>query len=353
MKDKPDDTGVGEAYGKLTEGLHIAGYTFERASTSLEWLLEGDRWQLGGRFTDVNKFMDSLRLGKFKSVAEQRKRIVARIKELQPKVSNRQIARTLGVRSHSTINEDVGGRSRPHASKKVNRNNDHDNGDGRNRPPEEFTGERAAKLVLRRETAGADRIAKVTADEQRVLALVPAPGKYRTLVIDPAWEYDWLSLAGRAKPGYAMQTLDQLRALDLMQWIDPADSAGCHLYCWVTNNFMAEGCKLVSHWGFQHRIVMTWIKPPPFGLGSYFRNSTEHVLFATFGNTTTRPAAASLPTHFEAPRGEHSEKPERFYEIVRAASYPPYGEGNQREPRPDFTNLFVSSDADAATEAAE
>lgn len=73
------------------------------------------------------------------------------------------------------------------------------------------TSERAAKLVIRRETASADRIAKVTADEQRVLALVPAPGKFRTLVIDPAWEYDWLSLAGRAKPGYAMQTLDQLR----------------------------------------------------------------------------------------------------------------------------------------------
>jgi hypothetical protein len=61
--------------------------------------------------------------------------------------------------------------------------------------------------VLRRETASADRVAKVAADEQRVLALAPQPGKYRTLVIDPAWEYDWLSLAGRAKPGYAMQTL--------------------------------------------------------------------------------------------------------------------------------------------------
>jgi N6-adenosine-specific RNA methylase IME4 len=189
------------------------------------------------------------------------------------------------------------------------------------------------------------RLSKVAADEQRVLTLRPKPGKYRTLVIDPAWEYDWLSLAGRAKPGYAMQTLDQLRALDLRQWAD--EKSGCHLYCWVTNNFMAEGCKLVAGWGFQHRTVLTWIKPPPFGLGSYFRNSTEHVLFATLGDTTTRHAAASIPTHFTAPRGEHSEKPEKFYEIVRAASYPPYGEGNQREPRPDFTNLFESIDATA------
>lgn len=338
-----------EAYGKLSEGLHIAGYTFERASRNLEWLLEGDRWKLGGRYRDVNVFMDSLRLGKFKQATEQRKRIVARIKELQPKVTNRQIARTLGT-DETTIRRDTAAKAAPDP-KKVNQNSGPFDGTAAKAAPGEFTGERAAKLVLRRETAGADRIAKVAADEQRVLSLRPVPGKYRTLVIDPAWEYDWLSLAGRAKPGYAMQTLDQLRALDLKQWADPI---GCHLYCWVTNNFMAEACKLVAHWGFQHRVVITWIKPPPFGLGSYFRNSTEHVLFATLGDTTTRHAASSLPTHFEAPRGEHSQKPDEFYDIVRASSYPPYGEGNQREARPDFANLFQSVGAgDGYTTAAE
>jgi N6-adenosine-specific RNA methylase IME4 len=192
--------------------------------------------------------------------------------------------------------------------------------------------------LQRNEVAKILRLERVQADEDRVLTLVPRPGKYRTLVFDPAWEYDWLSLAGRAKPGYAMQSLDQLRALDIKQWAD--QDTGCHLYVWTTNNFMYEACKLVDHWGFQHRTKITWIKPPPFGLGSYFRNSTEDVLFATLGDTSTRPAAASIPTHFEAERGEHSEKPEQFYEIVRAASYPPYGEGNQRTPRSDFANLF-------------
>jgi len=190
----------------------------------------------------------------------------------------------------------------------------------------------------RKEVNKVRRQAAVAADEVRVLNLVPVVGKFRTLVIDPAWEYDWLSLAGRAKPGYALQSIEDIEALDVGAWAD--DEAGCHLYCWVTNNFMARACELVKHWGFQHRTIITWIKPPPFGLGSYFRNSTEHVIFATRGDTTTRPAAASLPTHFEAPRGEHSEKPDKFYEIVRAASYPPYGEANQREPRPDFANLF-------------
>ena len=192
--------------------------------------------------------------------------------------------------------------------------------------------------LKRNEVSSILRRERVAADEARILNLVPVVGKFRTIVIDPAWEYDWLSLAGRAKPGYALQSIEDIEALDVCAWAD--DEAGCHLYCWTTNNFMARACELVKHWGFQHRTIITWIKPPPYGLGSYFRNSTEHVIFATRGDTTTRPAAASLPTHFEAPRGEHSEKPEKFYEIVRAASYPPYGEANQREPRPDFANLF-------------
>jgi N6-adenosine-specific RNA methylase IME4 len=194
------------------------------------------------------------------------------------------------------------------------------------------------------------RIESATADENRVLQLEPIVGKFRTIVIDPAWEYEALSLAGRAKPDYAMQSVEELHELDVRAWAD--EEVGCQLYCWTTNNFMAEACKLVAHWGFQHRTVLTWIKPPPFGLGSYFRNSTEHVLFATLGETTTRHAAASIPTHFEAPRGEHSEKPEQFYDIVRAASYPPFGEANQREPRPDFVNLFVSREviSEAAAE---
>jgi hypothetical protein len=84
------------------------------------------------------------------------------------------------------------------------------------------------------------RLERVRKDEQRVLGLVPVAGKFHTLIFDPAWQYDWLSLAGRAKPGYAMQSLKQLHALDVMQWAE----SECHLYLWTTNNFMNEACKL-------------------------------------------------------------------------------------------------------------
>jgi hypothetical protein len=207
-----------EAYGKLVEGLHIAGYTFERACGNLEAMLEGDAWRLGGRFSDVNAFLDSLRLDKFRAAAEQRKRIATRIKELQPAVSNRQIARTLGV-SDMQIGRDLATNVAPDAE--TAKENNRSKTPSATNVARGFSGAQAAKLVERRETGKAARLEKVAADEARVLSLVPIAGKFRTLILDPAWEYDD-SLIGRAKPAYAMQTHEELKALDVLAWADPA-----------------------------------------------------------------------------------------------------------------------------------
>jgi N6-adenosine-specific RNA methylase IME4 len=170
-------------------------------------------------------------------------------------------------------------------------------------------------------------------DEERVAKLVPIKGKFRTLVVDAPWDYEWLSLAGRAKPGYATMSREQLLSFRISQWAED----DCHLYLWTTNNFMARACELVEAWGFEHKTVLTWIKDK-LGLGSYFRNTTEHVLFAVRGSLRTR--ARDIPTHFFAPVGEHSEKPEEFYDIIRIASHQPFGEVFQRTDRADFTNTF-------------
>jgi N6-adenosine-specific RNA methylase IME4 len=190
----------------------------------------------------------------------------------------------------------------------------------------------AEKAATGRVTALLRKIAKEE-DEARVLSLAPVVGKFSTLVIDPPWDYEWLSIAGRASPGYAVMTHEELMALDVLQWARD----DCAMYLWVTNNFMTRGVELMKHWGFQHKTVLTWVKPR-IGLGSYFRNSTEHVLFGTRGNAKTR--RDDIPTHFEAPTTGHSIKPEKFYEIVRVASYPEYGEIFAREARPDFKNLY-------------
>jgi N6-adenosine-specific RNA methylase IME4 len=192
--------------------------------------------------------------------------------------------------------------------------------------------------MKRNEASSETRRESKDRDEKRIRDLQPIAGKFRALIVDPPWDYEWLSIAGRAAPGYATMSHEELLALNVEGWAEE----NCHLYLWTTNNFMTRAVELMARWGFQHKTVLTWVKPR-WGLGSYFRNSTEHVLFGVRGELRTR--SDSIATHFEAPLGEHSEKPERFYEIVRAASYEPFGEAFQRQDRADFANLFQVAEA--------
>jgi len=123
---KDDVASANDAYGQLKANLFISGFTLERAFRNfLEPLLTGDGWRLcGGGYKDVNAFMDSLRLDKFRAIASERKRIAQRIKELQPVVSNRQIARSLGV-DEGTIRNDTA-----ESSASAKKNNKQDKGLG-------------------------------------------------------------------------------------------------------------------------------------------------------------------------------------------------------------------------------
>jgi hypothetical protein len=134
------------AHGKLIEGVHIATYSFERACANLEWLLDDDRWrECGEGYDDINKFLASVQLDSFRIVAEQRKRIANRIKELQPEASNRTIAKALGV-GHQTIGRDIGPNG-PIDPENINENNNADAGTGPNVPPAELSGAQAAEAV--------------------------------------------------------------------------------------------------------------------------------------------------------------------------------------------------------------
>jgi len=190
-----------------------------------------------------------------------------------------------------------------------------------------------------------DRTGKVNAahrelrrarDQERHLNTVPKAGKFKTLVLDPPWAYDPphdLNFLGRGRPDYGTMTREQVLALPVPAWAEDE----CHLYLWTTNAVIPLAVECMAAWGFQHKSMLTWAKPT-YGLGTQFRGQTEHVLFGIKGKLSTR--CTNISTLFEAPRGKHSEKPERFYQIVRAASYPAYGEAFQVKARPDFVNLY-------------
>ena len=207
--------------------------------------------------------------------------------------------------------------------------------------------ERFGRLVHEMDRTGkvnsAFRQLRRAEDEDRIKGLTIAPGKCRALVVDLSLDYESLSLAGRSMPEYAVMTHEQMLAL--APQIEALAEDDAHMYMWVTNAFIMRGGALMAAYGFQHKSVLTWAKPS-IGMGAYFRGQTEHVLFGIRGNLPVR--SDSISTLFHAPRtGVHSENPEAFYDIVRAASYPPFGEVFQRKARPDFKNVYVAAPSEA------
>jgi N6-adenosine-specific RNA methylase IME4 len=156
----------------------------------------------------------------------------------------------------------------------------------------------------------------------------PPQKRYRTIVVDPPWQYRVSSLppSSRAATGhrsraaaenYGTLAAEAIAEIPVGDWAD----TDAHLYIWATNAFMVEAHDLMRVWRFEHKTILTWVKPN-VGMGHYYRNTTEHVLFGVRGrlkalNTNTR-------TDFRAPRGKHSEKPAAFYDMVESMSPGPY-----------------------------
>ena len=163
-------------------------------------------------------------------------------------------------------------------------------------------------------------------------------GKFATIVIDPPWEYDE-NIIGRTKPEYALMNMKELEEKDIMKYAQDS----CHLYIWTTNAFIWKAIALGKKWGFKYKTVITWCKDK-IGIGTYFRNSTEHLcFFIKEGSKSTRNK--SIGTWFQAKRGGHSVKPDESYEIIEKASYPPYLDIFGRKKRKSWTvygNIGIS-----------
>jgi N6-adenosine-specific RNA methylase IME4 len=313
-----------DAYGKLLEGLHITGYTFERACENLRFLLQEDRWKLGGRFHDPNQFLDSIRLDKFRTVAEQRKEISRLIKELtNGAASNRQIARTLGV-SYQTVNNDVDKKLSPTPGNINDLTLQSDKNLAR-----PLSGEQAARLVKRRERRAREPLASSPNAETGIIAdlhhAIAQGRRWATIYADPPWLYDNQGTRAATQNHYPGLTIDELCELPVAELA--ADNA--HLHLWVTNAFLFEAPTLFDAWGFEFKSSFVWVKSE-IGIGNYWRNAHEFLLTAVRGNAR-RFNDANLPSWIECNRGRHSSKPEQVRAMLERASPGPYLELFARE----------------------
>lgn len=175
-----------EIYGKLKEGVHVAGYSFGRACENLEKLLQDDAWRtVGSGFDDVNKFLETIRLDEKEALGvavETKKRIAKRIKELQPEASQRAIASAVGT-SEQSVARSLG-KKRGNAPKGAgaSRKTSKSNGPKDDPPPKgasDLSGEEAAKAAAKageRKAAREERNAEKEEQRQQIAERAASAG---------------------------------------------------------------------------------------------------------------------------------------------------------------------------------
>jgi N6-adenosine-specific RNA methylase IME4 len=120
--------------------------------------------------------------------------------------------------------------------------------------------------------------------------------------------------------------------LDEIKGLPVADVAAdrAHLYLWVPNALLPEGLEVMRAWGFDYKSNIVWHKvrkdggSDGRGVGFYFRNVTELVLFGTRGkNARTLKPGRTQVNLLATRKREHSRKPDEFYDLVEACSWGP------------------------------
>lgn len=164
-----------------------------------------------------------------------------------------------------------------------------------------------------------------------LLSLAHGTEPFRTVVADPPWRFQ--NRTGKMAPEhlrlmrYATMDLPEINALP----VSSVCAERAHLYLWVPNALLAEGMAVMRAWGFTYKTNLVWYKirkdggPDGRGVGFYFRNVTELVLFGIRGkdNRTLAPGRRQVNLFGERKR-EHSRKPEALYDVVEDCSPGPY-----------------------------
>ena len=182
-------------------------------------------------------------------------------------------------------------------------------------------------------------LAEQAAEDLRALA---ASNKkpFSTVLADPPWRFQ--NRTGKIAPEhkrlnrYGTMELVEICALPVADIVAPT----AHLYLWVPNALLQNGLDVMKAWGFTYKANIVWHKqrkdggPDGRGVGFYFRNTTELLLFGTRGKNARTLAPGRRQVNFIGTRKrEHSRKPDEQYPIIQACSPGPFLEMFARGPR--------------------
>lgn len=168
--------------------------------------------------------------------------------------------------------------------------------------------------------------------------------KFQTILADPPWQFQ--NRTGKMAPEhkrlarYPTLSLEEICDMPVEALVD--DPA--HLYLWVPNALLPEGLKVMEHWGFNYKSNLVWYKvrkdggPDRRGVGFYFRNVTEVLLFGVRGkNARTLSPGRSQENILVTQKREHSRKPDEQYDLIERCSFGNRLELFARGPRDGWT----------------
>ena len=155
--------------------------------------------------------------------------------------------------------------------------------------------------------------------------------KFGTILADPPWQFQ--NRTGKVAPEhkrlarYGTMSLDDIKELPVAEVA--ADTS--HLYLWVPNALLPEGIAVMQAWGFRYKSNLVWHKirkdggSDGRGVGFYFRNVTELILFGVRGkNARTLKPGRTQVNYLSSRKREHSRKPDEQYELIEACSPGPF-----------------------------
>jgi N6-adenosine-specific RNA methylase IME4 len=169
--------------------------------------------------------------------------------------------------------------------------------------------------------------------------------QFATILADPPWRFT--NRTGKMAPEhrrlsrYGTLALDEICALPVAE----AAASPAHLYLWVPNALLPDGIKVMQAWGFDYKSNLVWHKvrkdggSDGRGVGFYFRNVTELLLFGVRGkNARTLKPGRRQVNFLAARKREHSRKPDEFYQLIEACSPGPRLEMFARGSRPGWVS---------------
>jgi N6-adenosine-specific RNA methylase IME4 len=198
--------------------------------------------------------------------------------------------------------------------------------------------------VLARNNKRANFVNHHVVDTARDFKIKTTNQQFRTILADPPWRF--INRTGKVAPEHRRLSRYETLSTQEISLLPVSEIAQdtAHLYLWVPNALLPDGLRVMEAWGFRYKSNIVWHKirkdggSDGRGVGFYFRNVTELLLFGVRGKNARTEAPARSQVNFIATRKrEHSRKPDEQYSLIEQCSPGPYLEMFARGARQGWT----------------